>query len=363
MAADHDSSLAELKNNSERSRADLAVTVSKLRIKATDTAAELKERVSVPHIKKEIAGHLRESKDNLVLSLTEKARRNPLQAVAIGAGLAYPLWGLIRSIPLPLVLVGGGFWLAHKSKQGTVESDLTARAAEQAKVVAAEASDMASHLRTKAAERAERVTRTVSDLADVTTAKANAAIGATTAKVSAVMGDVANYAAEARNAVAGVGQKAIETAAEVSDDARGTISNTAAQGVAAGRRSGNALLDFVQRNPLLVAGSGLVVGAFVAAAIPRTETENRMLGQGTDFVKDKMREAAATGVERATQLASTMAGEVIASAAQQGLSGESLTKAVEHFTDSIKSVAQKGVQTAIGEDKTENRNSALPKTR
>jgi hypothetical protein len=374
MAANHEPSLAELKNNSERSRAELAMTVSKLRIKATDTAAEIKERVSVPHIKKEMSEHLRDTKDNLIQSLTEKARKNPLQAAAIGAGLAYPVWGLIRSIPLPLMLVGGGFWLASKSKQGTVESDLTARATEQAKVVAADAADMASRLQAQAAEGVNQVSRTVTEYTDAATAKAgalmdtakakaSAAATATAAKANALMGDVSDYAADAKKAVTGAGQAALDTAAEATGMARDTISSTAVDGVAVGRRSTNALLDFVQRNPLLVAGSGLVLGAFVAASIPRTETEDRVLGQGTDFVKGKVREAAASGFDHVTRLATAAAGEAIASAAQQGLSGESLTTAVEGFTDSLKAVAKKAAKTALGDDQTITQNSTQPDIR
>ena len=374
MAANHEPSLAELKNNSERSRAELAMTVSKLRIKATDTAADIKERVSVPHIKKEISEHLRDTKDNLIQSLTEKARKNPLQAVAVGAGLAYPVWGLIRSIPLPLMLVGGGFWLASKSKQGTVESDLTARATEQAKIVASEAGEMAARLQTQAAEGVTQVSRTVTGYTDAATAKAgtlmdtakakaSAAVTATTAKANGLIGDVSGYAADVKKAVTGAGQAALDTAAEATGMARDTISTTTVDGVAAGRRSTNALLDFVQRNPMLVAGSGLLLGAFVAASIPRTKTEDRVLGQGTDFVKSKVREAAASGFDQVTRLATAAAGEAIASAAQQGLSGESLTTAVEGFTDSLKAVAKKAAKTALGDDQTITQNSTQPDIR
>jgi hypothetical protein len=272
------------------------------------------------------------------------------------------------------MLVGGGFWLASKSKQGTVESDLTARATEQAKVVAADAADMASRLQAQAAEGVNQVSRTVTEYTDAATAKAgalmdtakakaSAAATATAAKANALMGDVSDYAADAKKAVTGAGQAALDTAAEATGMARDTISSTAVDGVAVGRRSTNALLDFVQRNPLLVAGSGLVLGAFVAASIPRTETEDRVLGQGTDFVKGKVREAAASGFDHVTRLATAAAGEAIASAAQQGLSGESLTTAVEGFTDSLKAVAKKAAKTALGDDQTITQNSTQPDIR
>jgi hypothetical protein len=55
-----------------------------------------------------------------------------LQAAAIGVGVSYPLLGLIKRIPMPLILVGAGFWLAQQNRQGSVETELTKRAAEEA---------------------------------------------------------------------------------------------------------------------------------------------------------------------------------------------------------------------------------------
>jgi hypothetical protein len=51
-----------------------------------------------------------------------------LQAAAIGVGVSYPLLGLIKRIPMSLILVGAGFWLAQQNRQGSVETELTKRA-------------------------------------------------------------------------------------------------------------------------------------------------------------------------------------------------------------------------------------------
>jgi hypothetical protein len=40
--------------------------------------------------------------------VTAAARRNPMQAVAVGASVAYPLLRLARAIPLPVLMVGAG---------------------------------------------------------------------------------------------------------------------------------------------------------------------------------------------------------------------------------------------------------------
>ena len=147
------------------------------------------------------------------------------------------------------------------------------------------------------------------------------------------------------------------------DATREVVSKTAAQTAAAGQTSKRALVDFVQRNPLLVAGSGLALGAFLAAAIPRSDVEKQLLGPGGDFIKNKVREATADSIEHATRVATAMAGEVIASAAREGLSGENLTKAVEGLTGGIKAVAKKGAQVALGEEPVATGDSPLPEIR
>lgn len=363
MSAIHEPTLAELKNNSERSRADLALTASKLRIKATDTTADLKERLSVPHIKQEIKGHIRESSDNMVRSLKQRAMDNPLQALAVGAAVAYPVWGLVRRIPVPLALVAGGFWLAQKSRQGSVESDLTARATEQAGALAGrateQAADLASRVQATAGQGAARIAQTVADMTAATTATANL-----------VYDDVAQRVSDAGAAASDMGRKLYGKATDVSGAARETVATTANQTFAAnqtftaGEISKSAVLDFIERNPLLLAGSALAIGAFVAAAIPRSDIEDRLAGQGRDFVKSKVRQAASDGVDRAARLAAGVAGEVLATAAQQGLNAESIGKAVEGIASGVKSVARKGVQTALGEEaaaQASDHDSTLPK--
>ncbi len=49
------------------------------------------------------------------------ARNNPMQAVAVGASVAYPLLRLARAIPVPVLMVGAGLFFAG-SKTGQAAS-------------------------------------------------------------------------------------------------------------------------------------------------------------------------------------------------------------------------------------------------
>ena len=118
MNATQDVSVDELRRRSERTRADLTATVHELKDKVGDTANELKSAVSPANIKQEIKTYVREQGDSFVESARRKAQENPLQAIAVGAAIAYPAWGLLRAIPTPLLMIGAGLWLTSaKGKQ------------------------------------------------------------------------------------------------------------------------------------------------------------------------------------------------------------------------------------------------------
>jgi hypothetical protein len=104
----------------------------------------------------------------------------------------------------------------------------------------------------------------------------------------------------------------------------------------------------VDRNPLLVAGVGLAIGGFIAACLPASEAENRMFGEHSDELKDKALDAAAQGVERAKDAAAGMVGDVAAAAARQGLSAEGVDKTVKGLTEGVKSVVDRGLDSALG---------------
>jgi ElaB/YqjD/DUF883 family membrane-anchored ribosome-binding protein len=325
MTAYRDPSVEELRHESERSRAVLTHTVAELREKVSDTADDLKTRLSPAHIKEEVKDYMREGGEQFFHSIERKARENPLQAIAIGAGLAYPLLGLLRSIPVPLMLVGAGLWLSRQPA-GSVNGSVDA--------MATKAADLG-------AEGAARIAESARGAADAVSTKA----GAVTDKVSAAAGDL-------RDAVLQTGQTVVdavkEKAAEVTDSVSAAASDAASKATEMGAQSRNAVMDMVDRNPLAVAGVGLAIGAFIAACLPATDAENRMFGQHSDDLKDKALEAAAQGVERAKDVAAGMAGDVAAAAARQGLSAEGVDKAVKGTTEGVKSVVDRGLDTALG---------------
>jgi ElaB/YqjD/DUF883 family membrane-anchored ribosome-binding protein len=328
MTAQRDPSVEELRRKSESSRAALTSTVVHLRDKVSDTADDLKERLSPSNIKEEVKDYVREGSEQFFHSIERKARENPLQAVAIGAGLAYPLWGLFKSIPVPIMLVGAGLWLSRQK---------TASGGGDGYVLG-----MARKITEAGAEGANRVSDAVTGVATSLSASAESL----TDKVQATAHD-------ARDSVSGMGQSVVDSVKEGAVSATESVSATASdlknKVSHFSDQTKNSFIDLVDRNPLLVGGIGLAIGAFIAASLPPSDAENRMFGERSDDLKDKAMEAASQGVERAKDVAAGMVGDVAAAAARQGLNAEGLASAVEGVTEGVKSVVDKGLKTALGE--------------
>ena len=97
-------SLGELKRETEQTRAGLTQTVEQLRTSVSETASDIRQRLSPESIKAEVSDYVRSRGERLVEDVTAAARRNPMQAVAVGASVAYPLLRLARAIPMPVLV-------------------------------------------------------------------------------------------------------------------------------------------------------------------------------------------------------------------------------------------------------------------
>ena len=262
---------------------------------------ELKTLISPTHIKKEIRNYVREEREGLMQSIQRRAQDNPLQMAAVGAAVAYPVWSLLRAIPTPLLLIGAGLFLTSKRGQQSAK-EIKAKVDDVVQQGTEKVSDFAGIVRSDLEDRFAGARYGAEELRDTVTSAASAVAD----RAQTVFGDAADTAKDAANTAKGAVGSAIgdvagqvASAAEGVSAAAGEIAESAKdQAAAMGTRSRDALTNFVNDNPLLVAGIGAAVGAFIAASIPSSDAENRLFGAGSEKLKDKAREAAAQGIER-----------------------------------------------------------------
>jgi len=332
MDAVREPSVEELRRESERTRAQLTETVGHLRDKVGETAGEIKTMISPAHIKQEIRTYVQQEREQITGTVRRQIRENPLQAAAIGAAIAYPAWGILRSIPLPLMLIGAGLFLTTSKGKATGHV-----AKEKVDEAYRQGSDMAGEMLTDAQDQVSAQTAAVKE-----------AFHATAEKVS----DTARSAADAISAGAtGFRQQAEDMAGQVAGQVAGSIDGAMSKAKGKGEelrdRSRNAVADFIDQNPFLVAGIGAAVGAAIAASIPASEAENRLFAGPREALKSKAGEFTAAGIERAKEVAASVVDDVTQAAAREGFDADGLKQTVDGVMGGAKTVAERGLESAL----------------
>lgn len=362
-----DPSLSQLERESEMTRAQLVDTVDELRTRVTDTANDLRERVSPAAIKEDVKDYVRHTREQLYETIERRARENPLQAVAIAAGLAYPALSILRSIPAPIFLIGAGIALARPAArmmqrdQGTdlknrpwapegaapggvfdqaraKVDEATSAVKETTGVLKHKARDAASAVQQtagsaaeQAAEAARRARSSLSAGAESVTSTASQAIAGASETARRLASSASSALSETTSAVTGAVSSGYRSSLEAS-------AHAAEQAAQAARRAQTNIVDVMERHPLVVGGIGLAIGAVIAAALPVTRAESRFLGDAADELKERARGLASQGYETAKSAAEQVYDETVRKAQQQGLSPGGLREAAREVSEKVKTV-------------------------
>ncbi|HET6468420.1 MAG TPA: DUF3618 domain-containing protein [Geminicoccaceae bacterium] len=237
------------------------------------------------------------------------------------------LGDMIRSNPLPLVLIGAGIaWLVMSNRSsdedehddeyaghdyaaggsrrvhgrgaggrdygydtGTHEDDgegLASRAREAGR----SAADSARRVAGRAGETASHLGETVSEYAESAKERASH-LGET----------VSGYSESVRRRASHLG----ETVGEYAESAR----ERAGQARRVAQRGRDAFDDMLGEHPLVLGGIGVALGAVLGAVLPTTERENELLGPARDRLKDEAMSAGGEAWETAKEMASDAARE------------------------------------------------------
>ena len=333
MSFHTESSVSSLRAEAELNRSRLTGTVEQLRTQVEDTATDLKERLSPDAIKTEVTQYVRDSRDQLWHTLERKARDNPLQAVAVGAALAYPALKMMRAMPAPLLLVGAGLLLSRTSDSNGSISGAT----DALRSHAQGAVDAAGETFDRATGSARRKFHDAQDYARQGVDALTESAGETAALIK---DRVTSAADEATSAMRDTADKVMGQAEDLVQQTRETVSET------------------WDKNPLLIAAIGLGIGAFIAAAFPSTKAEETLFGDASDALRRQAEGVAAKGVDAARAAVEGVA----AAASGEGLSANGLNQLGESLTEKVRAVAERGVEAALGDTKTNDPNTSEPNT-
>jgi len=346
-ASGHEPSFAQLEREAERDRQALVNTVE-----------ALQDRLSPTAIKRDVQDFVQDKKESILRSLEQRARDNPLQAVAIAAGAAYPLWRIVTSIPAPLLLVGAGLALARTSKRGGWSGGAAGQGfLGEARQRLGEATDVVK-------QKFEEVSETAEETAQQAMQATRAKAGQASAQASAIKSQVSRGAesltakagetlSHAAGAVRTMSSDAVSAATEtVSSGYRGGQEATArvgAQMQQAGQRAHETFMETVQHHPVVVGAVGLAIGAILAAALPVTRPEEQLLGEAGNELKKKAQDIASEGVEAVKGAAQGVYEDTVASAREQGFSPEGMREAAANVGEKVKEVIAKAREGSAGQ--------------
>jgi hypothetical protein len=369
-------SLQQLKRETEQTRANLLDTVEQLRANVSESASDIRERIRPDAIKSEVSQYLRTRAEQLL----EDAKRNPMQAVALGASVGYPLLRMARAIPLPVWMMGAGLFLAKSStgqsltkKATDAASDLSNTVAQRTREISDRAADAVSTAKSVASEKVTRLTDAVTGVARYTSdeAAANLAAGSeqlqqktmsfgaaatdASASIREQVGQTGSAAAtnvrDMASDAASAGRKAVETSRNMGLQAARTVQETASnlteRASNLGQRAGKTFSETVEQNPLLVAGVGLFIGGLIASAIPRSGIEDSLMGEAKNTVKRQADRAAAGAVRTAKEAAGEGYDEAVRQAQAEGLTPDGLSEAARDVGERLRHVAEAAVTTAF----------------
>ena len=364
-------SLRELQRETEQTRAGLTQTVEQLKTSVSDTASEIRQRISPENIKAEVSGYVRSRGEKMLEDITSAARRNPMQAVAVGASLAYPLLRFARSIPMPVLMVGAGLFFAGSKtgqsltqKASDMASDLSDEVSRRGQDFSAQAGaavtsakgtvySTAARIGEAVATGSDQAQRTASSdglkdtaisLGDKISTRVVEMKDGASELASATIDSTRHFAAGAATATRNAASSATDAGLEMAKSVRDKTSDLS-------NRAGRTVLDTIQGNPLLVAGVGLLIGGLIASALPKSDLEDDLVGDAAAAAKRRASEAASKGFDAAKGAAGEILENVARQAGAEGLTPDKLDETARDLGQRVRRVAESAVTTAFDPEK------------
>jgi hypothetical protein len=235
----------------DRSPADIEDDVERTRADVSGTLDALREKLAPGQIV-----------DEVIDRVSDYARGTG------GATFARNLGTAVRDNPLPVLLIGAGIgWLMlSRGGSGTDAPERDPLRLPPPRRLAAEEGEQSSMV----SDTVEQVGKAASAIGDAAT-RAGSYVSETASRAVEAGSNLASGAMES-------GASASRTAASLGKSV-GSATEQVTSAVKGGWSSASGL---VEAQPLLIGLLGIVVGAALGAALPRTEMENELLGEAAD---------------------------------------------------------------------------------
>ena len=293
-------SSAQLEQEAEQTRSQLAQTLD-----------ELRERITPGQLVDQAVDYAKDSGGGMfVRNLGRQATANPLPVALIGAGIAWLMLSNGRQQSRAASINRAAETAIDRARRtmneaGAQVGEFTEKAGARAKDIGQDLSQRASDWVADSKGRVTGAGERFRESMDATRSSGAQTAREATASADEAASFIGDRVSSAYQTAASSASEAYGRVADQARDASSTMANTVS---GLGQRTAVASRDFLQfcrTQPLVLAGLGMALGAVIGALIPPTETEDQLMGQTSDHLKDQAADVAQDQYERAKDIAQT----------------------------------------------------------
>jgi len=307
----------EIERDVERTRSDIE-----------DTVEALRDKMSIGQIVDEAAHYFRASGGNEALSnFAAQARANPMPLALVGIGLAWLMSGRGQ----PAMSSYSSYTGSYAGNGGSAYSGgIGAQAGE----AAGSAKDALSSTGRKAGEAVSTGMHKVGDTA------------------SQAYGQVSDTASQTYGRVSDTASQAYGRVSDTASQAYGRVSDTASQTYSqVSHRAGQAqrtVSELIDSEPLILAGLGLAVGAAIGAMMPGTRTDQQLMGEKIEELKEGATEMAREEWDKAKSVAKDAASAAMSEVEKGGPIAQTAERAAKSAARTAEqSASDKGLGSSV----------------
>jgi len=350
----------------DTSSAELEREAEQVRARISETADQLRAKMSPGQLMDEVLGQFRGGDSTRMLdNLRLQVRDNPMALALIGSGVAWMLLGSgvqggrnqesfgtrssgARPSATPYSesysAMSGGEGEPYGAGEG--DGSMMDRASEAF-------GSMGDAVGTRLQGASDREGGMASAAGDALSGAGSATRDALSGAGSATWDALSGAGSASRDALSGAGsatRDALSGAGATTRDALYGAGDAASQ---FGRQARNTLLDVLESEPLVLGALGVAVGVAIGAMLPATEMEREHLGQVGEALKDRAGSMAQQGIQAAKQAAGEVVDSVREEADRQGLlPGDApIGTRVEAVVQAASEAVEANVDRALGTEK------------
>jgi len=335
-----------MNNDLDKSSRELETEASATRARLSNNLDELANHLTPGRVLDEVMTYSRGGGADFLRGLRNAAAANPIPTLLIGAGCAMFLSGKGR-ISMDMFSWGSTTRAKSDATGARYHFPTGRRTGNNGRGAMSGLKQTASSLASKASSMGSAVSDTVSDSAEAAASAASSAASqlrdTATGAASQLRDTATGAATRVKETVAAAGETLGEYAGSAQEQLQERTARMRDQTTMLSRQISDKAASLIEEQPLLMAAGGLLVGAALAALLPRTKFEDSYLGTASDKVKEQIGDVASQQFEQAKSAAGEVIEKVKKTAEEQGVSVAAATDAVRTAADKLKNVTDAGM--------------------